>query len=253
MRVLLAGTAVGLCFSVSVARAQTTDLSGAQIALACAPPPTISVTPANQLRIVGSQDNVIRSLFGVGDLVVLNGGTDAGLALDQRYFLRRPVLFAGYGVNTAKVPTISQTSGWLRIVAANAATAIARVEMSCDGILAGDHIEPFVLPEAPDTSGPVGEADFSSLSRVLLGNADTRIGGAGDFMLIDHGRNQGVMPGTRLAIYRDLRSTSLPLVAVGEGVVVSVSDERGVIRILSSRSAIESGDYVAIRASRSGQ
>jgi hypothetical protein len=167
--------------------------------------------------------------------------------------VRRTVLFGGYGIAMTKAPTMTETSGWLRIVSVNAANAIARVEMACDGILAGDHIEPFVTPVPIETSQPVGEADFSSLGRVLFGNAETRIGGAGDFMLIERGHNAAMIPGARVAFYRDLQSASLPLVAVGEGVVVAVADQRGLIRILLSQSAVESGDYVAPRAPRSTQ
>ena len=38
------------------------------------------------------------------------------------------------------------TTGWLRIVAVNDTTAIAQIEHVCDGVIAGDYLEPFVAP-----------------------------------------------------------------------------------------------------------
>jgi hypothetical protein len=249
-RVGLVALAVVMFVSFAQAQTQTPEMSGAQLAQACAPPPTVSVTPASSVHLVGGQDTVDRWLYGTGELVVLSGGADAGLSIDQRYFLRRPVLFGGYGVDMSKVLTMAQTSGWVRIVAVNSGTAIARVEMACTGVLAGDYIEPFAEPEPVDEHAAVGEADFSSLGRVLFGQRESWIGGPGDFMMIDRGRNQGATPGARFAIYRNLRVPGLPLVSVGEGIVVSASEGRAMMKILSSRSAVESGDFVARRPVR---
>jgi hypothetical protein len=226
-------------------------MSAAQLAQACAPPPVVALTPVNPIHLLGGQDVVDRRLFGTGELVVLSGGADAGLSIDQRYFLRRSVLFGGYGVNMAKVQTTPQTSGWVRIVAVNNGTAIARVEMACTGVLAGDYLEPFTEPVLVDEQTVVGEADFSSLARVLWGAGERWLGAAGDFMVIDRGRDQSVTPGVRLAIYRDLHAPGLPLVAVGEGVVVTASEDHAMMKILSSRSAVQSGDFVALRPMRS--
>jgi len=50
--------------------------------------------------------------------------------------------------------------------------------------------------------------------------------------------------GRRVAVYRDLRSTGVPLTAIGEGVIVAMSDGTPMMRITSTRDAIQSGDYV---------
>jgi hypothetical protein len=96
----------------------------------------------------------------------------------------------------------------------------------------------------------VGLHNTSERLAVLYGDNRRQLGAAGDLMLIDRGDEHGATPGARFAIYRDLRTPGVPLVAVGEGMVVSASGGRALMRILSSRSAVESGDYVVPRASR---
>ena len=85
------------------------------------------------------------------------------------------------------------------------------------------------------------------MGRVLYGDNQRQLGAAGDLVLIDRGGDQGATAGARLAIYRDLRTPGVPLVAIGEGMVVSTSSGRALMRILSSRAAVESGDYVVPR------
>ena len=46
-------------------------------------------------------------------------------------------------------------------------------------------------------------------------------------MLIDWGQEQGLTPGARFAIYRDVGVAGVPLASVGEGVVISTSSDDG--------------------------
>ena len=85
------------------------------------------------------------------------------------------------------------------------------------------------------------------LAQIVAGDEDRRTAGAGDFMLIDWGADHGVTPGTRLAIYRDVRTPGLPLASVGDAVVITVGPMLSLTRISRARDAVQSGDYVAIR------
>jgi hypothetical protein len=71
--------------------------------------------------------------------------------------------------------------------------------------------------------------------------------GAGDFVLIDRGSDQGVAPGARFALYRDVKMTGMPLASLGEAVVISTSQTMSLTRITRARDAIVRGDYVAAR------
>jgi len=244
-----AAAAALIVFASPSAWAQPAErpLTPLETAVACAPPTSFDAQAGSGLRIIGSQDTVARSVFDRGDLLVLSGGTGAGVRLGQRYYIRRPVFF-GTNRSMARAEGFL-TLGWLRVVAVNDMTAIATVDHFCSAISAGDLLQPFAPPDVPagaEQDNPRGELDFESLGRVLYGVENRRAGGGGDLMLIDRGADQGVAPGARFAVYRDVHA-GVPLSSVGEAVVVSIGKTMSLARITRSRDAIVSGDYVVAR------
>jgi len=224
-------------------------LSPLEMAVACAPPPSLDGAPHDALRVIGTQDSVPRTVFGGRDLILIDGGEKAGVHVGQQFFVRRANRFGmmyGVGGGGRGVHTV----GWLRVVALNASTAIAQVDHLCDAIIAMDYLEPFVAPAVPsgvETADATGTPDFGALGRVIAGDLERATIGTRDFALIDRGTVQGVAPGQRLAVYRDLRVAGLPLTSIGEAIVVSASGSTAVARITSVRDAVRSGDYVAPR------
>lgn len=224
------------------AQSAATPLTAADVSAACAPM-QVMTPPAAAMRIVGAQDTAPRVLFGPRELVIVNAGTQAGLQVGQGYYIRRPYSF---GRQPAKDgPRSIVTSGWLRIVSLNETTAIAQIDMACDAVLAGDYLEPFAVPAAVsgEPTAPFSTLDFSSLARVMFGKEERRLGSVGDFMLLERG-SLTLDVGTRVAVYRDLRTDSVPLTAVAEGVIVSQTSGTPLMRIVTARDAVQSGDYV---------
>ena len=127
------------------AQAPTDALSPQQVSLACALPPATSTARTGVLHVVGAQDTIPRSLFSERDLLVVDGGAARGVEVGQQYFVRRSVSSSVYSADAKAIVT----AGWIRIVAANQATAIATVERSCGEIEAGDYLEAFVAPVVP--------------------------------------------------------------------------------------------------------
>jgi hypothetical protein len=240
-----------LALGASGAAAQTPDEpTPEQTAVACAPPPLVAFSPADAARVIGSQDAVARSVFGMPELLVTSGGTDRGVQLGQQYFIRR-IVRTGETYRD-KLPHTVHTSGWARVVAVNATTAIVSVDHACADILEGDYLEPYQLPVLPagdiaavDTTG---EPDFTSFSHILYAADERQSAGVGEFMLIDRGVSQNVALGARFAIYRDLRRGGVPLASVGEAMVVSVGQGMALIRINRARDAIFAGDFVVPRS-----
>src|SRR4030095_15663101 len=112
------------------------------------------------LRVRGAQDPWARSMYGPTDLLVIDGGTGAGVQLGQEYFVRRGVRF---GMPYEVPPTNASTVAWIRVVAVNESTAIASVQHVWDAIYRDDYLEPFVMPQTPavaDASAPDGDPDF---------------------------------------------------------------------------------------------
>jgi hypothetical protein len=221
-------------------------LSALQTAAACAPVPAATLG-ANALRIIGAQDVVVRELYPAGTIVVLSGGTMRGLRTDQRYFIRR---HPASGTDWPKGTRGATTSGWLRIVAATESTGLGVVEFACDGVLAGDLLQPFAepaLPEAADRTIDTGTPDFTAAGRVLFGDNERETGATGDFFLVAFASQGAGSIGMRLAIYRDLESPGLPLASIGEGVVAAIYGDLSVVRITSTRDAVRSGDLAVPR------
>src|SRR5205085_918302 len=148
--------------------------------------------------------------------LILDGGTKAGVRLNQQFFVRRT---SRLGPEMNGMPGVVRTLGWIKVVAVNDTTAIAVVDHACDGIIAGDYLETFNAPRVPasaERNDPAGEPNFTNLGRVLVGNEDRQVIGGGDFVLIDRGSNDGVTMGARFAVYRDVKMEGMPLAAIGE-------------------------------------
>jgi hypothetical protein len=220
-------------------------LSPLAIAVACAPPPSLDAAPADAMRIIGSQDSIPRDLFGNRDLLVISGGTSTGVQLGQQFFIRRTMTFGGNRVSRG-----AKTLGWVRVVAVNESTAIGLVDHVCGGIVVGDYLEPFVAPQVSaeaERDEARGQPDFTTLGHIVVGNEDRVTVGAGDFVLIDWGTNQGLAAGSRFSIYRDVGVNRMPLASVGEGVVISTSATMALTRVTRTRDAVYTGDYIALR------
>jgi hypothetical protein len=238
--------AILVMVSAGSAAAQDQPLSAFAQSVVCAPRPSFDGAPENALRIIGSQDSMPRTLFGDRDLLVISGGTTAGVELGQQFFVRRTITAPG-----SSTPRGARTLGTLKVVAVNESTAIGLVDHICNGIITTDHLEPYVEPSVSSADyqkeEPASPPDFSNLGRVVAGNDDRDTIGVGDFALIDWGQAQGLTPGTRFAIFRDVGVKGLPLSSVGEGVVISTSHAMALTRILRARDVVSSGDYIALR------
>jgi hypothetical protein len=217
-----------------------------ELAIACAPPPTLDV-PEARFHVIGTQDVSPRTTYGTRDLLVIDGGTSAGVQLGQQFYVRRANRF---GMSDPKARHGASTVAWIHVVAVNESTAIAALDHTCAVVSQTDYLEPFVAPVAPagaDRDDARGEPDFSALGQVVSASEGRSTAGAGDFVLIDRGTDQGVAPGARFALFRDVKVAGLPLTSLGDVVVISASPTMALTRITRARDAIVMGDYVAPR------
>jgi hypothetical protein len=245
---LTLGTALVLAAAgVAAAQPATGTLSLLEKAVACAQPPSFDGPPSQPLHILGSQDTVPRALLGPRDLLVIDGGTEAGVQLGQQFFVRRMNTF---GMARGARAAGTTTAGWISIVAVNGSTAIASVDHACGPLLEMDFLVPFVAPVLPagaDRDETPGQPDFMALGRIITRGGERVATGPGDFVLIDQGSDQGVMPGARFALFRDVGPKGTPLASVGEAVVISTGASMSLARITRARDVVYSGDYVAPR------
>ena len=212
--------------------------------LACAPRAAWSA-PTDPIRLIGSEEGSARQMYGPGDAVVVEGGIDRGLEVGQEYFVRRqfrPVVESP--VEYGSIPNVVHTAGWLRIVDVEQTMAIAVVSRACDAFLRGDYLVPFAMPEIP-TVTPVGDGDYAAPARILFAEDGRLQAGVHRFMVIDRGRNDGIVPGQRFTIFRDIVGDTGPVTRLGEAFAVLVDADSATIRLFATRDAVLAGDRVA--------
>lgn len=264
-RVLLT---VALLLAAAVpGRAQTRGPLGPHAVLpahiVCAELP-VAAPPTAALTIAGADAVDGRSSLATGDSVVINAGTASGLAVGQRYVSRRlgmpPRFFPKKGEGYGAV----RTTGVITLTAVNENMAIGRIELACDNVGPGDLLEPYQEPVVPAPAA-AGEPQFEDRAQVLFG-ADTRSTvGDGEIFSIDRGSTTGITPGARFALYRDpgrramtygamygVAQPCLPLVYIGEAVVLEVRDTTSKAILVTTKDAVETGD-VAVRRRPGGR
>lgn len=180
-------------------------------------------------------------------MVIIARSPDDGLAVGQRYVASRlrdetygfPRPGEGYGS--------VRVHGWMTVRAIDDINALAEIDFACDPILPGDMLEPyaeFILP-ASATAADLAP-DFSDRARLIFGADARQVVASGDVVSIDRGTPHGVVPGARFAVYRDKRN-GLPLIHIGEGVVLQVSEQTSKVMITKAIDAMETGDIAVPR------
>jgi hypothetical protein len=146
---------------------------------------------------------------------------------------------------SAAQPGAIRTTGWITIVAADERFALARIDYGCDDVAADDYLEAFAEPALPRNIAIAGQPNFSDMGRVMFGVDRRQTFGAGDLTNIDRGKAHGIGTGTRIAFYRD-RKNDTPLVEMGDGIVVEVSEATSKVVVTKANEAVWRGDYVVI-------
>jgi hypothetical protein len=210
--------------------------------IACGPHATWD-PPVAGMRVVAGGIHE-RSLFGPGDVVIVDAGRTQGLEPGQEFFVRRVFRDRFLTAPRGDVPPMSvRTAGWVRLVEVRDDVSTAQVVQVCDAIAAGDHLEPFALPVVPAPGA--GEPDYADPARILMGDERRQTGSAGALMVLDRGTERGVEAGQRLTVFRPTLDGG-PMRRVAEATVMTVQARTALVRIETSRDAVYVGDLVAL-------
>jgi hypothetical protein len=206
----------------------------------------VTAKPAPLLTVKGIQ-HYDQKLLTTSDPLVIGRQPEDGLAIGQRFILAR------LKTDLKAFPRAGEGFGDLRITGAATIKAIdefnalADIDLTCDSVEPGDFLAPYVEIVMPDAAAPVDVApDFSDRGNVLFGADNRVLLGTGDVLSIDRGTLQGAAPGARYAIYRDRRN-GMPLVYLGEMVVLSVAELTSKVVITKTTDGVEPGDIVVPR------
>lgn len=206
----------------------------------------VSAMPTPGLRIAGSHHGEVRLALNRGDVAVVSRRLEDGLAVGQRYLVRRlpwgqrAILPEEGGY----VPI--RTVGWVTITALDEINALAHVDHSCDALEPDDYLVPYVEPVLPSPDGVLPPPDFTERVPILPGNEGRQTFGGGDALSIARGTDDGVVVGARYAIYRD-RKDGMPLVYIAEAIVTDPSATSAKLIVTSTRDVVERTDIAVPR------
>lgn len=209
--------------------------------LACAPR-AVRTVPTDPVRLQGAS-LAERSLFGPGDTLLLNRGSDQGLEVGQQYFVRRSVTSLEYLAGSKEPWVQVHTAGWLRIAEVHPKSARAAVVHACDAFESNDYLEPFELPVVPEAMNPPGQPDFTTPGHVLVVDERRVMAGTRSFVVVDRGSDHGLKPGQRLTVFRRVGEETID--RIGEATVMIVLPESATVRVDRSTQVIFTGDLVA--------
>jgi hypothetical protein len=159
----------------------------------------------------------------------------------QQFYVRR---ISKRGIGGEGDPVILTTAGWIRIVATDEHTSIARVTRPCTGLQRGDFLAPFDPQPLPSTASN-GEPDFANPGQVLFGLDGRKLLGQGHYIVISRGSNDGLSVGQRLTVFRNPIGEAGPVSTFGSAGVVRLDTEVSTVRLLSTRDTVETGDLIA--------
>jgi hypothetical protein len=208
----------------------------------------VTAKPASKLVIKGLHhvDPRLAAAYR-GTPLIISRAPDDGLAPGQRYLTTR--LHAG----GRDFPRASEgfanlrITGAITITATDEVNAMAEVTLACDSIEPGDVLETNVELSLPSSAGSAETApDFNDRAKVLFGADNRSLVGLGGLVSVDRGTLHGVVPGSRYAIYRD-NHNGMPLVYLGEAVVLVTSELTSKVMITKSLDGIESNDVAVPR------
>ena len=206
----------------------------------------VTAKPVPRLVIKGPHTTDERTSMSTGGQLIINRTPDDGLAIGQRYISQRlhgdPKRFPRPGEGYGDI----RVTGWITIIAIDEFNALGLVNFACDSIESGDFLEPYTEVVLPTSAPEPVKPDFSDRANLIFG-ADNRVMfGDGDVASINRGTVNGVVAGHRYAIYRDYHN-GLPLVYMGDAVVMSVSEQTSKVVVTNTRDAIGPGDIAVPR------
>jgi hypothetical protein len=196
-------------------------------------------------RIVGHRDEKNRTLFGTGDLLVLDVGDAAGAVTGQNYVVRRRFR-VGDGNAAARQASLGvQTAGLIQVVETTPKHSLAVVVYACGELYAGDTVEPFE-PLPMWRIGEAGTPQFTEPAHVIFGENGRSMGAPKQLMVIDRGSVHGAERGQRVTIFRRPQGDRGPVSTVADAIVIAVRAASATIRIERASDAVLIGDMVAL-------
>lgn len=196
-------------------------------------------------RLVAHRDERNRTLYGNGDVLLIDAGTDIGLEAGQNLVVRRTFRAGATRGGPVRSAIGEQTAGLIQVVDPGERTSVAVVVYACGELFAGDTVQPFdALPLM--TAQAVLEPRYDDPARIVLGDHGQTLAAERQLMVIDRGSAQGAARGQRLTVFRRALAGKGPVQAIADAIIVAVRPGSATIRIERTSDAVSVGDLVAL-------
>jgi hypothetical protein len=166
---------------------------------------------ANDLQIVGGEEEQSQRIYGRGDIVYINAGAQQGVRVGQEYAVIRPRGQWRSKLSNKKgwLGVYTQEVGTLRVLRVKDRVSVAEVASSCDNLLLGD-----LLREVPQRVSPLRRPEENldrfadptgkQKGRIVMARDTREMLSRDQVVFIDLGTEDSVKPGDYLTIYRPL-------------------------------------------------
>lgn len=242
--------AVTLCTALPVlAQDAPKDVQGPRTLtpqmVACTDVP-VSSRPNPRLVITGVRAPDDRVMAARGQEIDLNRTPDDGLAVGQRYAVRRiqsDRLFPSVRDTSAVIRTL----GFATITLIDENNALAIVDHACTAVEQGDYLDVYSEPALPTTAAPAIEMlpDWDDRAPILIGSDGKNMFADGDTLTIGRGVVHGTYGGQRFSIWRDFRNR-MPLFYIADIVIMETGPESSKAVVVKATDAIQVSTDVAI-------
>lgn len=242
--------AVTLCTALPVlAQDAPKDVQGPRTLtpqmVACTDVP-VSSRPNPRLVITGVRAPDDRVMAARGQEIDLNRTPDDGLAVGQRYAVRRiqsDRLFPSVRDTSAVIRTL----GFATITLIDENNALAIVDHACTAVEQGDYLDVYSEPALPTTAAPAIEMlpDWDDRAPILIGSDGKNMFADGDTLTIGRGVVHGTYGGQRFSIWRDFRNR-MPLFYIADIVIMETGPETSKAVVVKATDAIQVSTDVAI-------
>ncbi len=199
-----------------------------------------------ELQIIGAERENEKGMLSDADVIYVNKGELDGLEIGQLF------LVVGLREKLGEFGIVTDRNARARIVRLEENVGVAKLEKTCNPVWVGDLLLPFEEEE-----GEIGQdMGFEYLDpsagikgKIIYLRDDTRIGGAGQWGLIDLGRRHCVQIGDQLTVFKRARP-DLPREAIASLIIIDDRGASATVKILSGRDAVEIGDEVQLKTVR---
>jgi len=200
--------------------------------------------PMPTIRIIAAERQEEKILMSEADTFYIDKGKDDGMEIGQLFQV------VSVGPKLGGFGPLCIRTGRARIVRLEPKRGVVTVDKTCGELKLGNFLVPFEEKETRlgKDEGYAQELDENQgiKGSVIFIETEFHIAGAGQWALIDLGKEQGITLGQQLTIFRRVKN-DLPREAIGNLVVIDVQAKTSTVKLLSSRDSVEVGYEVQTR------